>query len=455
MAVGTLRNTLESAPSLRRPSVRPHVLAVTALVALVTSVISVQALNVQRSAAAGYADSRRQLEAVVAGARAVGYTNADLGPLPAWLAANHAPMPFELRSSTYYQAQQKTVEALYRRLPDLEARALARHKALALPSLSQAAAAIANAETQGAEPAQLDPLRARLTTLTAAMGLAPTPAEVARQMTGVGGLVDDAATLAAAAQAAQAQLRQAAEALKAQYAGNLEQVRGAGTAALGPGRNDATVAALLKIRAADPFTSRLERYAAMLGGSDLNQVALGAAGVLSAQQQVHNLLLSSMPSKAIVVSLSGQHLWAYQAGRVVGDTLVTTGRPALPTDVGAMKVLKKDSPWKMHSPWPTGSPWWYPDTVIQKVVWFTVTGEGIHDASWEPASAYGPGGQLTSSASHGCIHAPAAANDFIYGWADVGTPVIVFPGDGSPVDAQLRQVTVDDNGVPTSGPKGA
>jgi lipoprotein-anchoring transpeptidase ErfK/SrfK len=139
----------------------------------------------------------------------------------------------------------------------------------------------------------------------------------------------------------------------------------------------------------------------------------------------------------------------------VVDTPVTTGKPTLATDTGAMKVLSKESPWKMHSPWPRGSPNWYPDTLVHQVVWFTNTGEGLHDASWEPASDYGKGSQLGRSASHGCVHVPNAAEDFLYNWAAVGTPVIVYPGDGTAVADQLKQSTVDANGQPLTGPKGA
>ncbi len=47
------------------------------------------------------------------------------------------------------------------------------------------------------------------------------------------------------------------------------------------------------------------------------------------------------------------------------------------------------------------------------------------------------------------------AETFLYDWAQVGTPVIVYPGDGSPVADQMKQVSVDSNGVPLTGPKGA
>jgi len=134
---------------------------------------------------------------------------------------------------------------------------------------------------------------------------------------------------------------------------------------------------------------------------------------------------------------------------------VTTGRPPdLATDVGPMKVLKKDSPWKMHSPWPKGSPNWYPDTTVQMVVWFTATGEGMHDAAWQ-TGPYGPGTETGPDASHGCVHVPFEAVKFLFGWSEIGQPVIVFPGDGAPLQAQLDQRTVDADGYPLSGPRGA
>jgi hypothetical protein len=269
------------------------------------------------------------------------------------------------------------------------------------------------------------------------------------------GLEANARAAATVAEQEQAHLQPAAEALRAQFQGDIARLRTAGAAAVGPARNDATVAALLKFGPASRLSGRIEHYAVLIGSADVDQVALGVAGARSYQQQTHDALLGGLKKKTIVVSLAAQQLWAYQDASVVQDTLVTTGRPELPTVVGAMRVLSKDSPWKMHSPWPKGSSHWYPDTTVRKVVWFTVTGEGLHDAAWQPVSTYGPGGQYTASASHGCIHVLDAAENFLYEWADVGTPVIVYPGDGSPVQSQLQQVSVDSDGVPLTGPRGS
>jgi hypothetical protein len=40
----------------------------------------------------------------------------------------------------------------------------------------------------------------------------------------------------------------------------------------------------------------------------------------------------------------------------------------------------------------------------------------------------------------------------MYGWADLGTPVDIYPGDGTPVAQQLAQMTTDDQGNPLNPP---
>jgi len=234
-----------------------------------------------------------------------------------------------------------------------------------------------------------------------------------------------------------------------------QAVRTSAQTTLAAGRNDATVAAFLKLRWSARLSAALERYGALLAFQDAQHLALAAAGVEHYAGQLRNGLLHDGPSRLITVSVQGQRLTAYEGGRVVVDTPVTTGRPALATDIGAMRVLRKDAPWTMQSPWPKGSPEWYPDTVVQMVVWFTSNGEGLHDASWQPTATLGPGSQFGPFASHGCIHLPLAAIRTLFDWAPIGTPVVVYPGDGSPVASQSRQQSVDAMGNPVSGVRGA
>ncbi len=256
------------------------------------------------------------------------------------------------------------------------------------------------------------------------------------------GAADDAAVQAEATQ------------LRARYHADPAALRVSAEAALSDGRNDATIAFFLKLGWADRLNAALERYGAMLGAADTKSLALADAGIQHYARQLHARLMQSGPTRLITISLQAQRLIAYDRGRVAVDTLVTTGRPALATDIGAMRVTRKDSPWTMQSPWPKGSPEWYPDTPVRMVLWFTDNGEGLHDASWQPDATLGPGSQNGPFASHGCVHLPLAAVTTLYQWAPIGTPVVVYPGDGASAMSQVAQQTVDAEGNPVGGPRG-
>jgi lipoprotein-anchoring transpeptidase ErfK/SrfK len=242
--------------------------------------------------------------------------------------------------------------------------------------------------------------------------------------------------------------------LQAQYRADAPALLASAQAALTAARNEATIALFLRLGQADRLDAALERYGAMLAAAAPQRAALAAAGIQHYGTQLHKSLLQEGPSQLITLSLQGQRLIAYDRGRVVVDTLVTSGRPALATDIGAMRIIRKDSPWTMQSPWPKGSPEWYPDTPVRMVLWFTHTGEGFHDASWQPDSTLGPGSQNGRYASHGCVHLPLAAETTLFQWATIGTAVVVYPGDGTSAASQVAQQTIDAAGNPTTGVRG-
>jgi lipoprotein-anchoring transpeptidase ErfK/SrfK len=258
-----------------------------------------------------------------------------------------------------------------------------------------------------------------------------------------------------------AAIQQAASALGAQAGGNVGTLQNAGNAALAGGRNDATVAAyeakpgrFPKAGEVNAIYQRLEYYGPKLTAGDAGQVAFAAAALQRYAGQIHQLLIENLGPKHIIVSFQDQHVWAYENGKVVMDTPATTGiwgNTDYGTDFGPMKMIWKDHPHKMHSPYPQGSPHWYPDTMVEWASFFTNTGESIHDASWEPDSQLGPGSQYDlSTRSHGCVHVPLGDAQMVFNWADIGTPVDVYPGDGSPVAQQLTKMTTNDQGVPNS-----
>jgi lipoprotein-anchoring transpeptidase ErfK/SrfK len=181
------------------------------------------------------------------------------------------------------------------------------------------------------------------------------------------------------------------------------------------------------------IAGKVQKLAAKLPGltaaGDIDHVT---GALMLNQKNLQQVMNEKLPEKALTVSLTEQVLRAYEKGKEVFWTYVTTGRPGLETDQGVFKVNWKVAPWTMQSPWPKGSSYWYPDTKVQMVMWFNGA-EGIHDASWR--SVFGPGtqyphydpaGPWAETGTHGCVGLPTYNMTWIWNWTPTGTPVIVY-----------------------------
>lgn len=417
------------------------------------------AVQAQRS----YQQHRQQLDADLKAAQAQGYSGEDLQPITSRLTgidSSRAPWWLTTRAD-FYRHQDNQVTSLAVDLKTRQTQLLSQAQGDATQQVGAAKAGIDRDRALGADDSDLQPLQQRLDDANKAQGAAHTITDYRNVLKQLQPVVNDVTAVGVVQQQENDAIAKAAEDLKGQAGGNVDTVRKVGNDAVYSGRNDASIAAYMN--KSGPFKgfdalskaySKLEKYAGMIGSGDANQAALGASGAQRYAGRVHDALMGGLPGKTIILSYTGQRLWAYEGGQVVHDTLITTGKPETATDLGPMKVLRKSSPWKMHSPWPKGSPNWYPDTDVQMVLWFTDTGEGLHDASWQPC-CWGPGSQYTGYASHGCVHVPYGSESFLFNWAPVGTPVIVFQGDGTPVNHQLAQISTDDQGNPLTGPRGA
>jgi hypothetical protein len=164
-----------------------------------------------------------------------------------------------------------------------------------------------------------------------------------------------------------------------------------------------------------------------------------APNVISAQEQsILNgvqAYYGQPESKVILVSLQGQYWQAIQNGKIVRWTYVTTGRGALPTPTGWYSIFEKDSPLNFYpestNPADTehfgfiskvqyGMEFLAGGFYLHDVWWRTVWGPGLSDTHWDP------GREEWSPGSHGCVNTPLDAMVFLYQWAPLGTPVIVF-----------------------------
>jgi lipoprotein-anchoring transpeptidase ErfK/SrfK len=121
----------------------------------------------------------------------------------------------------------------------------------------------------------------------------------------------------------------------------------------------------------------------------------------------------------IEISLSRQHLWAWQGGQVVFNTPVTSGATGagFPTVTGLFSIYAKE-----RSRYLNGHPYGYNYNVYVDY-WMPFTGGyGLHDADWR--SSFG-GSDYYWGGSHGCVNMPKGSAAFLFGWAPVGTPVWV------------------------------
>lgn len=138
-----------------------------------------------------------------------------------------------------------------------------------------------------------------------------------------------------------------------------------------------------------------------------------------------------MRGKVVVIPLREQTLRAYENGKLVYWTYVTTGRLERPSWPGLHYVLYKERDTQFISPDPKGSPFWYPPTPINYAVAYAPNGFYIHDAWWR--TQFGPDTNLPhwdpaafNGGSHGCINVAENAMAWLFNWIPTGIPVIVY-----------------------------
>ena len=172
-----------------------------------------------------------------------------------------------------------------------------------------------------------------------------------------------------------------------------------------------------------------EKQLTVAGDMPSLQAAKAAIQAVKASVDAKWFALIYGEGKVIVVSTLKQELIALQDGNVLLDTIVTTGRTSLPTPAGIYSIFYKSSPYHMHSPWPPGNRYWYPDVDMKYAMEFESSGYFIHDAPWR--HTWGPGSNNEGTGTHGCVNVPRDKGqmDWLYGWTDIGTTVVVTNGD--------------------------
>jgi lipoprotein-anchoring transpeptidase ErfK/SrfK len=303
-------------------------------------------------------------------------------------------------------------------------------KASATAGIAQLGGGLQQAQRIGVDADLIAPFNALSEVARQTLRTAQTVADYRRVSSGLHDPISKLSLIIADQQATNVLINQFAAQAAAQDQGNVDAARGLAQTAMAQLQNDLGTAGLFQMDAS-VVQVRQQKLAAQLTSADTAAALDQVTGGLQAQDQVlQQAMQAELPAKAITISLQEQVVRAYEHGRQVFWTYVTTGRPGLETDPGHFQVYWKVTPWTMHSPWPKGSAYWYPDTPVKMVMWFN-GGAGIHDASWR--YYYGPGTEYphydpwgASNGTHGCVNVPYSNMLWLWNWTPEGTPVIVY-----------------------------
>lgn len=119
--------------------------------------------------------------------------------------------------------------------------------------------------------------------------------------------------------------------------------------------------------------------------------------------------------KMITVDIGQQKLYAWEGGKVVHETFVSTGMRYTPTVKGSFSVRRKVPMQDMKGHYPPYEPYYIKN--VPHVMYF-YGAYAIHGAHWH--------NNFGSRVSHGCVNVPLASAEWLYNWADMGTRVEVF-----------------------------
>jgi len=120
-------------------------------------------------------------------------------------------------------------------------------------------------------------------------------------------------------------------------------------------------------------------------------------------------------AKRIEINTSAQILSYFLGGIRMEKFLVSTGKPSMPTPKGHFvvdgKALRAWSHWGL----------WMPYWMSLQNGYF-----GIHELPEWPGGMKEGEDHLGKPVSHGCIRLGVGPAEFLYNWADLGTPVFIY-----------------------------
>ncbi len=120
--------------------------------------------------------------------------------------------------------------------------------------------------------------------------------------------------------------------------------------------------------------------------------------------------LKQQPGKFVEIILSEQRLDAWEDGRIVMTTPVSTGVRRTPTPKGTFRIMRKYARQRMTGPG-------YDLPNVPYVMYFRSGGFAMHGTYWH--------NNFGRPMSHGCVNMPTSTAAWLYRWAPSGTTVVV------------------------------
>lgn len=119
--------------------------------------------------------------------------------------------------------------------------------------------------------------------------------------------------------------------------------------------------------------------------------------------------------KLITVDIGKQMLYAWEGGKILHQTKISSGLPKTPTVKGSFKIL-----WKTPLTRMKGESKWYGKYDYKNVphTMYFYQDYAIHGAYWH--------NRFGRPNSHGCVNVPLTSAEWLYNWAPRGTRVEIF-----------------------------
>ena len=143
--------------------------------------------------------------------------------------------------------------------------------------------------------------------------------------------------------------------------------------------------------------SRLVPNAALANPTSENAIAL----------RIDNLRRSD--KQWIEIDLSEQYLFAWTGKKQAFSAVISTGKTDTPTHPGIYTIQRKYALDRMR-----GADYDVPN--VPNVLYFD-RGYALHGAYWH--------NNFGTPMSHGCVNLPLANAQWLFNWAEIGTPVII------------------------------